>query len=121
MDEIKGIIFCAVIGPILGISSDSNHAPGDFRISNKGIRIDERHRAFHLPGSDHVWLEYFVPESSQLKGDSLHVEFSMVPYSLFIQSCGVHVIHKHEENAKDHPSMIQVEFNFRFYDPNLEF
>jgi hypothetical protein len=59
--------------------------------------------------------------SSQLKGDSLHVEFSMVPYSLFIQSCGVHVIHKHEENAKDHPNMIHVDFNFRFYDPNLEF
>jgi hypothetical protein len=76
---------------------------------------------FELLGSDHVWLEYFVLESSELKGDSLQVEFSMIPYSLFIPSCGVHVIHKYEENAKDHPGVIHVDFNFRFYDPNLEF
>jgi hypothetical protein len=117
LDEIKGIIFCAVIGPIIGMSSNLSHAPGDFIISNKGIGIDDRHRDFHLLGSDHVWLEYFVPESPQLKVDStLQVEFYIDPYSLFIHSCGVHVIHKHEENAKDRPSMIQVDFNFSFYD-----
>jgi hypothetical protein len=122
LDEIKGIVFCAVIGPIFGISPGSiSHAPGDFTIRNKGIGIDDRHRDFELLGSDHVWLEYFILESSELKGDSLQVEFYMVPYSLFIQSCGVHVIHKYEENSKNHPGVIHVDFNFRFYDPNLEF
>jgi hypothetical protein len=122
LDEIKGIVFCAVIGPIFGISPGwISHAPCDFTIRNKGIGIDDRHRDFELLGSDHVWLEYFVLESSALKGDNLQVEFSMVPYSLFIQSCGVHVIHKYEENSKNHPGVIHADFNFRFYDPNLEF
>jgi len=44
LDEIKGIVFCAVIGPIFGISLDTTHAPGDFTIRNKDIGIDDRHR-----------------------------------------------------------------------------
>jgi len=45
LDEIKGIVFCAVIGPIFGISPGSiSHAPGDFTIRNKGIGIDYRYR-----------------------------------------------------------------------------
>ena len=89
-------------------------------ISSEGTKIGTRRRCLTLQGSNHVWLEYLVLEPFVLEEDNLQV-WVLTGSNLFIKSCGVHMIHKHEENAKDHPSMIQVGFNFRFYDPNLEF
>ena len=115
MDEIKGIAFCAVFGPILVDDLDEDYVDLSFAISSKGIRIETRPRCIKLPTvlrSNHVWLEYLVLERVVLEEDNLQVRF-LLSLGLFIHSCGVHLIHnKHEENAKDHPSLTHVDFNF---------
>jgi hypothetical protein len=113
LDEIKGIAFCAVFGPILVADLDEDYVDWSIAISSKGIEIETRPR-FNLPNVlvYHVWLEYLVLEPFVLEEDNLQVEVFMIP-ELFIKSCGVRMIYKHnEENAKDHPSLTHVDFNF---------
>jgi hypothetical protein len=123
LDEIliQGIVFCAVL------ESDLDAGPhhdcvdfAKFTMRHKGIEIDKM-RDFTSMESKHVWYEYFVLESFELNGDSLQVRLSTDFMSkkkgfckLFIRSFGVHIIHKHEENANDHPDMTHVESCFSF-------
>ncbi|XP_059429087.1 TMV resistance protein N-like [Corylus avellana] len=120
LDEIKGIAFCAVFGPTLGFDLDENTYKFSLAISSKGVEIETRERYIAVASSDrvwkvsrsnHVWLEYLVLEPVVLEEDNLQVRFS-ISSGLSIISCGVHLIHKHEENAKDHPSLTHVDFNF---------
>jgi hypothetical protein len=118
LNEIKGIAFCAVFGPIIVADLDEDYVDLSFAISSKGIEIETRPRYIKLPSvlsSNHVWLEYLVLEPFVLEEDDLQVRFLMSS-ELFIKSCGVRLIHKHEENAKDHPSLTHMDFNFSFYD-----
>jgi hypothetical protein len=125
LDEIKGIAFCAVFGPILVADLDEDYVDLSFAISSKGIEIETRPRYIKLPSvlsSNHVWLEYLVLEPFVLEEDDLQVRFLMSS-ELFIKSCGVRLIHKHEENAKDHPSLTHVDFNFclEYSDGEIEY
>ncbi|KAB1201389.1 hypothetical protein CJ030_MR0G003779 [Morella rubra] len=75
-----------------------------------------------LMSSDHVWLEYFVVESFKLKEDSLRVKFNSNSNSLFLKSCGVHLVHKHEQNVKDHPEVLRedVDVHLDVLDEDIE-
>jgi hypothetical protein len=119
LDEIKGIAFCAVFGSSPEVPYEKVDAFFCIEVSGKGIKIGRRLRYLELQSSNHVWLEYLVLEPSVLEEDDLRVLVSMSS-ELFIKSCGVHMIYKHEENAKDHPSLTHVDFNFCLYFSNDE-
>ncbi|XP_059430104.1 disease resistance-like protein DSC1 [Corylus avellana] len=108
LDEIQGIVFCAVLQPFSNriINEDAR-----FTMRNRGRDIHKL-RDFIDMKSKNVWYEYFFQESFELKGDCLQVRLVTNP-ELTIRSFGVHIIHKHEENANDHPNMPLVEsFSF---------
>lgn len=66
------------------------------------ILLDEGSLEF----GDQVGLEFFALQPFKLNGTSLNVEFSCDSSSLCIESCGVHLMHKHAENAKDHSNVL---------------
>jgi hypothetical protein len=101
LDEIIGIVFCAVMGTIAIFPEDPiayvdvNIIAGGVPTRNIGGRV------LNFMGSDHVWLQYSVLESSELEGDNLRVKFYSRYDSVLFKSCGVHLIHKHEELHED--------------------
>ena len=109
MDEIKGVAVSAVFGPSPGVPNKTVVGLCT-KISSKGIERS-RMRQVTLHGSNHVLLEYLVLEPFVLEEDNLQV-WVLTGSNLFIKSCGVHMIYKHEESAKDHPSLTHVDFNF---------
>ena len=111
LDEIKGIAFCAVFGPASPGIPNKIAVAFCIEINSKGIEIGTGLRCLTLQGSNHVLLEYLVLEPFVLEEDNLQVEVFMSS-EVFIKSCGVHMIHEHEEKAKDHPSLTHVDFNF---------
>ena len=105
LDEIKGIAFCVVMGTT-AIFPEDPIAYIDVNIIDEGAKTSIGGRVLNFMGSDHVWLQYSVLESLELKGDNLRVEFYGESDSVLFKSCGVHLIHKNEENAKDHPGVL---------------
>ena len=77
-------------------------------------------RVLKFIGSDHVWLQYSVLESSELKGANMRVEFYSRPDSVLSKTCGVHPIHKNEENGKDHPGVLHGHVNGHLDIPDEE-
>jgi hypothetical protein len=102
LDEIRGIAFCAVMGTIT-ISPEDPITFIDVNIIAGGVPTRNiGGRVLNFMGSDHVWLQYSVLESSELKGGNLQVEFyGRRSDSVLFKSCGVHLIHKHEELHED--------------------
>lgn len=92
MDEITGIAFCAVIGPIPAISPEDHILNVEVSITGKGCPTYIARVTFNSMNSDHVWLEYSTLEFSELEGGNLGFEFFVDSRSLFIKSCGVHLI-----------------------------
>jgi hypothetical protein len=120
LNEIKGIVFCVVMGTKPLISSEDPTAYIRVNIINEGVTTLIGDRGLNFIGSDHVWLEYFVLESSELKGDNLRVKVYSHSDSVLFKSCGAHLIHKHEENANDHPGVLHEDSNFHLDVPNEE-
>jgi hypothetical protein len=85
---------------------------------NRGRDI-HKWRHFNHMESKNVWYEYFFEESFKLKGDRLQVRL-VTDSNLTLRSFGVHIIHKHEENANDHPDMSRVESCFSFDEINYD-
>ncbi|KAG7941827.1 hypothetical protein I3843_16G066400 [Carya illinoinensis] len=104
LDQIKGIVLCAVIGPIIGITPGTPPPDISAKIIGNGVERFLRERTIHL--MDHVWLEYSIPESFNQEENSLRVEFSCESKTVFFKSCGLHLINKLEENVKVHPSVL---------------
>lgn len=97
--EIIGMALCAVIElkdgkvPVQIICSAE--------IISNGLPMYSDAKAFHLSGSDHVWLRYYVQEHNELKGDKLRVKFWCSTKSVWFKSCGAHLVRKYEEKQKD--------------------
>ncbi|XP_059430437.1 disease resistance protein RPV1-like isoform X2 [Corylus avellana] len=93
LDEITRIAFCAVIGPIPAISPEDGILNVEVSITGKGCpTYIARVTINYLMNSDHVWLEYSTLEFSELEAGNLGFEFFVDSRSLFIKSCGVHLI-----------------------------
>ena len=103
-DEIRGIAICAVIGPILAVTLEETPLPlVSVKIISNGVQMSAGQRVLDPMGSEHVWLEY---KSFDIKSDNLRVKFHSNSESVFFTSCGVHLVHKHRENAKNDPRML---------------
>jgi hypothetical protein len=118
LDEIQGIVFCALLEPSLEGPQIYVVDMAEFTMRHKGIDIIGRVlREFKYLESKNVWHEYFDREYFELKGDSLQFElFTHRP--LVFRSVGVHIKHKHAENAKDHPDVTHVDFHFSIDESN---
>jgi hypothetical protein len=92
LDEITRIAFCAVIGPIPAISPEDGILNVEVSITGKGCPTYIARVTCNFMNSDHVWLEYSTLEFSELEGGNLGFEFYVDSHSLFIKSCGVHLI-----------------------------
>ncbi|KAG6676522.1 hypothetical protein I3842_15G156200 [Carya illinoinensis] len=97
LDEIIGIVFCAVLGSGMVDSSSGIH------VSINGNMLVEAN--FELLGDwDHVYLNYSFPKCIKQwlrypTGDNLRFIFdSNEEAAVMFKSCGVHIIYKHEEN-----------------------
>ncbi|KAG6676439.1 hypothetical protein I3842_15G151400 [Carya illinoinensis] len=118
MDEVVGIALCAIIGPNLLIGQEKP-------LHLIGVKINDnevQERWVDLMGSDHVWLEYVIFESFKPKEDNMQVKFySYLHEPVFFKSCGVHLVHKHEENVKDHdPALLHENVDVHLDVPNEE-
>jgi hypothetical protein len=84
LDEIQGIVFCAVLEPFR--EGPENNVPdlAQLRMRHKGTVDICRSRFFNYMKSKNVWHEYFVQESFELKGDSLQAEL-FIPSPLFVR------------------------------------
>ncbi|XP_059428984.1 disease resistance protein RUN1-like [Corylus avellana] len=120
LNEIKGIVVCVVMGTKPLISSEDPTTYIRVNIINEGVSTLIGDRGLNFIGSDHVWLEYFVLESSELKGDNLRVKFYSPSDSVLFKSCGAHLIHRHEEKANDHPGVLHEDINYHLDVPNEE-
>ncbi|KAG6676511.1 hypothetical protein I3842_15G155100 [Carya illinoinensis] len=84
LDEIIGIVFCAIIG------SNPDDSPSGICVSINGNMLVEEN--FELLGDWDHWLRY-------LTGDNLRFIFdSNEEAAVMFKSCRVHIIYKHEEN-----------------------
>ncbi|XP_059429094.1 disease resistance protein RPV1-like [Corylus avellana] len=117
LDEIQGIVFCALLQPIREGFHDNSVDAVQFTMRHKGIDSIGRLREFKFVETKNVLHDYFDLEYFELKGDSLQVELSMIS-RMFVRSVGVHIIHKHAENAKDHPDVTHVDFRFSIDESN---
>ncbi|KAF5469473.1 hypothetical protein F2P56_013544 [Juglans regia] len=118
MDEVVGIVLCAIIGPNILIGRERP-------LHSIGVKINDnevQERVVDLMGSDHVWLEYVVLESFKPKEDNMQVKFyRYLDELVFFKSCGVHLVHKHEENVKDHdPALLHENVDVHLDVPNEE-
>ncbi|KAB1225988.1 TMV resistance protein N [Morella rubra] len=102
LEEIRGIAFCAVIGPIVANSSDWVPNIG---VEIVGYGVQAERILVDLMGLDHIWLEY-VRESLDLKGGNLRIRFYTDSNSVLFKSCGVHLLHKNEVNVNDQPGLL---------------
>ncbi|XP_059429109.1 disease resistance protein RPV1-like [Corylus avellana] len=129
LDEIKKIAFCVVFGPLELSGPKYGSCNLRWTIYSKGIEsklITKRDEHVRAQGSNHVWLEYLVLDPFVLEEDKLLFRFNIICYpkrkvkgidirtQFLVKSCGVHLIHEHGENAKDHPSLTHVDFYFCF-------
>lgn len=114
MDEIIGIAVYAAVRPVFVISTESPLHLLNVDITYNGVRKLCKERILHSWGLDHIWLEYSALEPFKLKGKSLKVKFTCYSSSLSLKCCGVQLVHKHADNAKDHSDV------FYEYDCNLE-
>jgi hypothetical protein len=111
-EEITRVAFSAVIGAKANIPDVQDEGTFEiiFEVINDGVTIYSSME--DIPGrfhSDHVWLHYDVPESSELKGDNLRVTFKLSSTSMFFKSCGFHLVrHRYEEKAVDLMDAIQL-------------
>ncbi|XP_040995568.1 disease resistance protein RUN1-like isoform X4 [Juglans microcarpa x Juglans regia] len=118
MDEVVGIVLCAIIGPNILIGRERP-------LHSIGVKINDnevQERVVDLMGSDHVWLEYVVLESFKPKEDNMQVKFyRYLDELVFFKSCGVHLVHKHEENVKDHdPALLHENVDVHLDVPSEE-
>ncbi|KAG7945377.1 hypothetical protein I3843_15G148900 [Carya illinoinensis] len=97
LDEIIGIVFCAVLG------SNPDDSPSGIRVSINGNMLVEAN--FELLGDcNHVYLNYSFPECIEQwqqypTGDNLRFIFDSNEEAIVMfKSCGVHIIYKYEEN-----------------------
>jgi hypothetical protein len=111
LDETQGIVFCAVLestseGPY-------NHIKRPWLEFKMNWHENYRLRSVSCLKSKNVWYEYSVQGSFKLNSGRSNAEFFIESkWFLFVGSVGVHIIHKHAENAKDHPNVTHVEFHF---------
>jgi hypothetical protein len=115
LDEIQGIVSCVVLESFFPHFGTSR---ANFTMRNRGRDICKSRHFNHMK-SKNVWYEYFFEESFKLKGDRLQVRL-VSDSNLTLRSFGVHIIHKHEENANDHPDMSRVESCFSFDEINYD-
>ena len=59
MDEIQGIVFCALLQPIREGFHDHSIDVVQFTMRHKGIDIIDRLREFKYVESKNVWHDYF--------------------------------------------------------------
>ncbi|KAG6676525.1 hypothetical protein I3842_15G156400 [Carya illinoinensis] len=97
LDEIIGIVFCAVLG------SNTDDSPSGIRVSINGNMLVEANLEL-LGDWNHVYLNYSFPECIEQwlrypTGDNLRFIFdSNEEAAVMFKSCGVHIIYKHGEN-----------------------
>ncbi|XP_042960398.1 TMV resistance protein N-like [Carya illinoinensis] len=97
LDEIIGIVFCAVLG------SNTDDSPSGIRVSINGNMLVEANLEL-LGDWNHVYLNYSFPECIEQwlrypTGDNLRFIFDSNEEAAGIfKSCGVHIIYKHGEN-----------------------
>jgi hypothetical protein len=99
--EITGMILCAIIG-----LKDESQIPFPILCTVQIINGYTRHfevKKFHLSGSDHLWLQYYIPKFDELKGDNVQVKFQIWRSTglAFLRSCGVHLVRRYEEKERD--------------------
>jgi hypothetical protein len=101
-EEVTKIAFSAVIGTKAYAPDVQDEGTSEiiFEVMSDGITIysfeEEISGQFR---SDHIWLHYNIPESYELKGNSLQVTFKLRSTSMFFKSCGFHMVYRHEEKA----------------------
>ena len=117
LDEIQGIVFCAILQPIRDGPQIHVVDLAEFTMRHKGIDIIGGPREFKYLESKNVWHEFFDLEYFELKGDNLQFDlFTHRP--LVFRSVGVHIMHEHAENAKDHPYVTHVDLHFSIDESN---
>ncbi|KAG6676508.1 hypothetical protein I3842_15G155000 [Carya illinoinensis] len=97
LDEIIGIVFCAVLG------SNPDDSPSGIRVFIDNNMLVEAN--FELLGDgDHVYLNYSFPKCIKqwlqypTRANLRFIFHSNEEVAVMFKSCGVHIIYKHEEN-----------------------